>query len=269
MQRQRGHGWPGLWCQARGAGPHRVVQQARAAPQHHCAACLDGAPPGCTQDSECARKIKEAFFAERGLAGTVDKLPLEKVFELASVKKVRCHPAFPRSRSRSRPLVAQADCSALSSRVCISRSSAAAALGCRAHTHRLLPAAPPPPLARARSAVPPGIPTAALTWRPLQICKTADGYQPHMVSPEKGLRLMASKALDQVEGPVEDCVQDVYALLVQVGGSRGVGGMGGGGLMLRTACRTCMLCWCRWVGPGGPGRGVMLRAACRVCTRGW
>lgn len=48
----------------------------------------------------------------------------------------------------------------------------------------------------------------------MQITKTADGYQPHMVSPEKGLRLMAAKALDQVEDPVRDCVHDVYNLLV-------------------------------------------------------
>lgn len=34
----------------------------------------------------------------------------------------------------------------------------------------------------------------------LQITKTADGYQPHLVSPERGLRLMATKALDQVRG---------------------------------------------------------------------
>jgi hypothetical protein len=41
----------------------------------------------------------------------------------------------------------------------------------------------------------------ACSW--LQITKTADGYQPHLVSPERGLQLMASKALDQVEGPVQ------------------------------------------------------------------
>jgi hypothetical protein len=42
---------------------------------------------------------------------------------------------------------------------------------------------------------------AGVLW--LQITKTADGYQPHLVSPERGLQLMASKALDQVEGPVQ------------------------------------------------------------------
>jgi len=49
---------------------------------------------------------------------------------------------------------------------------------------------------------------------PCQITRTADGYQPHLVSPERGLQLMASKALDQVEGPVQECVSQVYTLLV-------------------------------------------------------
>lgn len=48
----------------------------------------------------------------------------------------------------------------------------------------------------------------------LQITKTADGYQPHLVSPERGLQLMASKALNQVEGPVQECVSQVYTLLI-------------------------------------------------------
>lgn len=84
-------------------------------------------------ESPAANKIKEAFFSERGLAGNVQRLPMEKVFELESVKR---------------------------------------------------------------------------------ITKTADGYQPHLVSPERGLRLMATKALDQVEGPVSTCVSAVYAMLV-------------------------------------------------------
>jgi len=85
------------------------------------------------QESPAANRIKEAFFSEKGLAGNVQKLPLEKVFEIESVKK---------------------------------------------------------------------------------ITKTADGYQPHLVSPEQGLRLMATRALDQVEGPVSTCVSAVYSLLV-------------------------------------------------------
>ena len=87
-------------------------------------------------DSPSASKIKAAFFSEKGLAGAIQRLPLEAVFELDSVKR---------------------------------------------------------------------------------LCKTADGYQPHMVSPERGLRLMASKALDQVDPAVQRCVADVYGMLVGAG----------------------------------------------------
>jgi hypothetical protein len=42
----------------------------------------------CLQESATARRIKDMFFDDKGLAGHIGKLPLEKVFELASVKKV-------------------------------------------------------------------------------------------------------------------------------------------------------------------------------------
>lgn len=41
------------------------------------------------QESPVASKIKEAFLGEKGLAGTIKKLPLDKVFELNNVKQVR------------------------------------------------------------------------------------------------------------------------------------------------------------------------------------
>lgn len=47
-----------------------------------------------------------------------------------------------------------------------------------------------------------------------QVCRYADGYQPHLVSPEKGIRALGIEALDQVEGPVKNCVQGVYNLLI-------------------------------------------------------
>lgn len=47
-----------------------------------------------------------------------------------------------------------------------------------------------------------------------QVCRQADGYAPHLVSPEKGLRLLASEALDQVQQPVRNCLMTVYNLLV-------------------------------------------------------
>lgn len=57
----------------------------------YCLCCVS-----TLQESPAANKIKEAFFSEKGLAGNVQKLPLEKVFEIESVKKVRavsthCH----------------------------------------------------------------------------------------------------------------------------------------------------------------------------------
>ncbi|GFH30075.1 uncharacterized protein HaLaN_28857 [Haematococcus lacustris] len=45
-------------------------------------------------------------------------------------------------------------------------------------------------------------------------CRQADGYQPHLMSPENGMRQLACNALDQVAGPVQACVQAVYTLLL-------------------------------------------------------
>jgi hypothetical protein len=40
------------------------------------------------QESPVASRIKEAFMGDKGLAGTVRKLPLEDVYKLAQVKGV-------------------------------------------------------------------------------------------------------------------------------------------------------------------------------------
>jgi dynamin GTPase len=54
-----------------------------------------------------------------------------------------------------------------------------------------------------------------MSWRvPAQTCRQADGYQPHLVSPENGMRQLGSDALDQVSTPVAQCVQQVYSLLI-------------------------------------------------------
>eukprot|EP00798_Chlamydomonas_sp_ICE-L_P013203 gene13203-19038_t len=47
-----------------------------------------------------------------------------------------------------------------------------------------------------------------------QVCRYADGYQPHLVSPEKGMRALGCEALDQVMDPVKNCVQTTYSLLL-------------------------------------------------------
>lgn len=41
------------------------------------------------QESIVASKVKEAFMGDKGLSGVVRKAPLEKVFEIGNVKKVR------------------------------------------------------------------------------------------------------------------------------------------------------------------------------------
>ena len=57
------------------------------------------------------------------------------------------------------------------------------------------------------------LPPPQLLGPPNQVCRYADGYQPHLVSPEKGVKALAQEALDLVEGPVKGCVQGVHTLL--------------------------------------------------------
>ena len=47
-----------------------------------------------------------------------------------------------------------------------------------------------------------------------QICRQADGYQPHLVSPEKGLRLLISEAMEHVLAPASQCITDVKMTLI-------------------------------------------------------
>mmetsp|Transcript_29663 Transcript_29663/g.63105 ORF Transcript_29663/g.63105 Transcript_29663/m.63105 type:complete len:704 (+) Transcript_29663:206-2317(+) len=47
-----------------------------------------------------------------------------------------------------------------------------------------------------------------------QICRQADGFQPHLVSPEKGLKLLVKEAMSYVLTPAEMCVDDVKLTLV-------------------------------------------------------
>eukprot|EP01023_Acetabularia_acetabulum_P039796 TRINITY_DN3836_c0_g2_i1.p1 TRINITY_DN3836_c0_g2~~TRINITY_DN3836_c0_g2_i1.p1 ORF type:complete len:500 (+),score=100.24 TRINITY_DN3836_c0_g2_i1:38-1501(+) len=47
-----------------------------------------------------------------------------------------------------------------------------------------------------------------------KICKTADGYQPHLISPEKGLSKLASEALTKIKPLVQETVVLTHQLLV-------------------------------------------------------
>lgn len=47
-----------------------------------------------------------------------------------------------------------------------------------------------------------------------EVCRTADGYQPHLVSPERGLKLLAAEALAMAHEPVRLCCRQVHTLLL-------------------------------------------------------
>eukprot|EP01025_Chloroclados_australasicus_P028777 TRINITY_DN2850_c1_g1_i6.p1 TRINITY_DN2850_c1_g1~~TRINITY_DN2850_c1_g1_i6.p1 ORF type:complete len:852 (-),score=137.35 TRINITY_DN2850_c1_g1_i6:288-2843(-) len=47
-----------------------------------------------------------------------------------------------------------------------------------------------------------------------RVCKTADGYQPHLISPEKGLQTLASDALERIKPLVQETVVLTHQLLV-------------------------------------------------------
>eukprot|EP00850_Spirogloea_muscicola_P024275 SM000553S17884 [mRNA] locus=s553:24:3168:- [translate_table: standard] len=49
-----------------------------------------------------------------------------------------------------------------------------------------------------------------------QVCLEADGYQPYLLSPEKGLRLLIKRALDMAKQPGLQCVEEVHRVLLDV-----------------------------------------------------
>jgi hypothetical protein len=58
------------------------------------------------------------------------------------------------------------------------------------------------------------IPSSAMAC---QVCRYADGYQPHLVSPENGVRALGAESLDLVAEPVRNCVRSVHTLLINAG----------------------------------------------------
>ena len=48
-----------------------------------------------------------------------------------------------------------------------------------------------------------------------QVCREADGYQPHLVSPEFGLRRLVQDAMDLIMEPTTTAVRRVHLLLVE------------------------------------------------------
>jgi dynamin GTPase len=56
----------------------------------------------------------------------------------------------------------------------------------------------------------------------------ADGYQPYLLSPEKGLRALVRKALELAKDPSKACVDEVHRILVDIvsAAANGTGGLG-------------------------------------------
>lgn len=57
-----------------------------------------------------------------------------------------------------------------------------------------------------------------------QVCREADGYQAHLVSPEKGIRRLVAEAMSLTNDSVHKFVDDVHMVLMEtVGAGRGCG----------------------------------------------
>jgi dynamin GTPase len=56
----------------------------------------------------------------------------------------------------------------------------------------------------------------------------ADGYQPYLLSPEKGLRALVRKALELAKDPAKACVDEVHRILVDIvsAAANGTAGLG-------------------------------------------
>jgi hypothetical protein len=51
---------------------------------------------------------------------------------------------------------------------------------------------------------------------PLQVVRISDGFQPHLVSPEAGLRKLVQESIEMVLDPVSTAVRRVHQVLLEV-----------------------------------------------------
>lgn len=59
----------------------------------------------------------------------------------------------------------------------------------------------------------------------MQICREADGYRPHLVSPEKGIKRLVQEAMMQTSPHVHKFVDEIHLVLQET---------------------VCGCCGCRW-----------------------
>lgn len=53
-------------------------------------------------------------------------------------------------------------------------------------------------------------------WKYLQVIRISDGFQPHLVSPELGLRKLVHESIEMVLDPVSTAVRRVHQVLLDV-----------------------------------------------------
>jgi hypothetical protein len=162
----------------------------------------------CVQDSPVASKIREVFLGEKGLTGAIRKVPLETVFEIKNVKQV-CHQATSGIVGRSSSRLGQHEQR-------LRQSPGVLAPGGRHRSSFVIAALRRQSYVSADTLVFSSMCALNLSalHTPAQVCKEADGYQPHLLAPEAGIRRLSSDALDMVTTPVTNTVQQVYTLLV-------------------------------------------------------
>lgn len=159
------------------------------------------AMPTLPQEANTAFKIRAVV--EGTLPDSLHKIPIEKRFTKDYVRNVSGSPSSDWGGGGRR-----------GGHVPVPRPPAScSASGCPAV---VLPS-PHPALCR-----PPRPPTPSLA----QICREADGYRPHLVSPEKGIKQLVQEAMKQTSPFVHKFVDEIHLVLqetVRAGRSQGGG----------------------------------------------
>ncbi len=165
---------------------------------------------------ETAFYIKEAFLGETGLAGTLRKLPVEKKFRLEVIKAVCINGELCDGTGNC---VERGNIMLLLYGLCVCPRVVSPL---RTQIHHCSLYTYPSLYIECFYAL--GQPSHNHTTYhhtiplSMQIVREADGYQPHLVSPERGLRRLIDECIQMAKDPVQTCVERVYSLMVSAAG---------------------------------------------------
>ena len=67
----------------------------------------------------------------------------------------------------------------------------------------------------------------------LQICRQADGFQPHLVSPERGIKRLVQEAMMLTSPHVHRFVDEIHLVLTETVSAEGLRGLGSQGIGCR------------------------------------